>query len=322
MSNELFDGDTLKHALQGAEKCVEKHIDELNNLNVFPVPDGDTGINMFLTLQAANKAAANIDSNSAAAISAGAARGALLGASGNSGVILSQILRGIAKGMEMKEHFSCIHFAHALQEAAKMAQKAVTNPVEGTILTVSRETSEVAMRMAQNGANLKQTLNAIVEQAKKSVKKTPELLPQLKEAGVVDAGGKGLLYVYQGMSNYFGRQINKFKAGPVDTISRKIKQEVQAYGFDVQFLVHGQEMPLEKMQDDIIKMGNSVIVVGDENLIRVHIHAQDPEKIMEYCRQFGEVTDKVIENLDNQVIAFKKKIDSVPNYNSKLCNNP
>jgi len=222
----------------------------------------------------------------------------------------------------MKEHFSCIHFAHALQEAAKMAQKAVTNPVEGTILTVSRETSEVAMRMAQNGANLKQTLNAIVEQAKKSVKKTPELLPQLKEAGVVDAGGKGLLYVYQGMSNYFGRQINKFKSGPVDTISRKIKQEVQAYGFDVQFLVHGQEMPLEKMQDDIIKMGNSVIVVGDENLIRVHIHAQDPEKIMEYCRQFGEVTDKVIENLDNQVIAFKKKIDSVPNYNSKLCNNP
>ncbi|OGO14989.1 MAG: hypothetical protein A2Z02_04035 [Chloroflexi bacterium RBG_16_48_7] len=307
---ETFDGRTIKLALLGAEKCLEDHIDELNLLNVFPVPDGDTGINMFVTIQAANKAAAVVPSDSAAAISAGAARGALLGASGNSGVILSQILRGVAKGMEMKERFTVMHFANALREAAEMAHRAVTNPVEGTILTVSRETSEVAMKMAKSGADLKQTLTAIVEQAKKSVKKTPELLPQLKEAGVVDAGGKGLLYVYQGMSDYLSRRVNKFKTVATETVTRKTGGEQGDYGLDIQFLIRGHDMPLDDIRETLEKMGESVIVVGDENLIRVHIHAPDSEDIMSYAGAHGQITDIAIENMDEQVKDFKEKIDS------------
>ena len=310
MTEETFDGRTIRLALKGAEKCLESHIDELNLLNVFPVPDGDTGINMFVTIQAANKAAANVPSDSAAAISAGAARGALLGASGNSGVILSQILRGIAKGMELKDRFNCMHFANALREAAEMAQRAVTNPVEGTILTVSRETSEVAMRMAKSGANLKETLSAIVEQAKKSVKKTPDLLPQLKEAGVVDAGGKGLLYVYQGMSEYLGKRVSKFRNITSETVKRKTTESNRDYGFDIQFLVRGQNMPLLQIRETLEKMGESVIVVGDENLIRVHIHAPDSEAIIAYSKTYGEVTDIAVENMDKQVKEFKDKIDS------------
>jgi dihydroxyacetone kinase-like predicted kinase len=199
-----------------------------------------------------------------------------------------------------------------MQEAAKMAQKAVTNPVEGTILTVSRETADAAMRMAKNGANLKQMMSAMITEAKKSVKKTPELLPQLKEAGVVDAGGKGLLYIYQGMSNYLTSRFKKFKEDTIDPVNRKIKQEIQAYGYDVQFLIRGQKMPLEKMQEDIKKMGKSVIVVGDKNLIRVHIHAENPDTVMNYSRKHGDITDIVIENLDKQVSDFRNKIDTVP----------
>ncbi len=308
VADETFDGRTIKLALRGAEKCLEDHIDELNLLNVFPVPDGDTGINMFVTIQAANKAVEKVPSDSAAAVSAGAARGALLGASGNSGVILSQILRGIAKGMEMKERFNCMHFANALKEAAEMAHRAVTNPVEGTILTVSRETSEVALKMAKKGADLKQTLAAIVEQARKSVNRTPELLPQLKEAGVVDAGGKGLLYVYQGMSEYLTRRVNKFKALASETVSRKTGNEKGDYGLDIQFLIRGHDMPLDEIREKMESMGESVIVVGDEELIRVHIHAPESEGIMAYARTHGEVTDIAIENMDNQVQEFKNKI--------------
>jgi uncharacterized protein len=310
LADETFDGRTIKLALRGAEKCLEDHIDELNLLNVFPVPDGDTGINMFVTIRAANKAAADVPSDSAAAISAGAARGALLGASGNSGVILSQILRGIAKGMEMKERFNCMHFANALREAAEMAHRAVTNPVEGTILTVSRETSEVAMKMAKNGADLKKTLAAIVEQARNSVNKTPELLPQLKEAGVVDAGGKGLLYVYQGMSEYLSRRVNKFKTINAETVTRRTGIEKNDYGLDIQFLIRGQDMPLDEIREKLEGMGESVIVVGDETLIRVHIHAPESEGIMAYAGKYGQITDIAIENMDNQVKDFKNKIDS------------
>ena len=213
--------------------------------------------------------------------------------------------------MEMKEHFSCIHFANALREAAEMARRAVTNPVEGTILTVSRETSEVAMHMAKGGASLKQTMSAIVAEAKKSVKKTPDLLPQLKEAGVVDAGGKGLMYVFQGMSEYVGKRVGRIKTASAITSNVKSKVENKNYGFDLQFLIKGNELPLSEMRDRIEKMGQSVIVVGDEKLIRVHIHTKTSDKVLDYARSKGEITDMVIENLDQQVKDFRNKINSV-----------
>lgn len=307
MAEELFDGTTLKAALLEAEKALEAHVEELNSLNVFPVPDGDTGINMFLTLQSANKATAEVKADSAAVVSAAAARGALLGACGNSGVILSQILRGIAKGMEMKERFSSIHFAEALHTAADMARRAVANPVEGTIITVSREASEMALRMAKRGASMKQTMSAVVTQSRKTVKKTPDLLPQLKEAGVVDAGGKGLFYVFQGMNNYISNRVAKSRAFITGAISAGAQSASQSYGFDLQFLIRGNKMPLETMRRKIETMGESVMVVGDDTLIRVHIHTHKPDAVLKYARTMGEITDIIKDSLDKQVKEFRKK---------------
>jgi uncharacterized protein len=311
--DEVYDGRTLIAVLNEAEKTLESHIDELNKLNVFPVPDGDTGINMFVTLQAANKAIGKLETDSAAEISAAAARGALLGASGNSGVILSQILRGIAKGMEMKPRFSCIDFAHALQTASEMAHKAVTKPVEGTIITVSREASETALQMAKKGAGLKQTMTEVVRQAKQSVKRTPELLPQLKEAGVVDAGGKGLLYVFQGMNNYISKHISKTTRSRDASIKKQaaLKSSSDAaklqYGYDLQFLIRGNSLPIDTIRPKIESMGESVIVVGTEQIIRVHIHTRDFDRVINYSRTHGEVTDLAMENMDEQVKKFREK---------------
>ncbi|RJQ38368.1 MAG: DAK2 domain-containing protein, partial [Dehalococcoidia bacterium] len=203
------DGKTFIRALKAAERLLEKRIEEINAINVFPVPDGDTGINMYLTLQAANAAAENLATSSAAEVTAKVARGALLGARGNSGVILSQILRGIARGLEMKERFSPADFANALRCASETAYRAVANPTEGTILTVMREASEVAAKQVARGANLKQIITTVTAHAEDTVRRTPELLPKLKEAGVVDAGGKGLFYIFVGMKQAITRRTKR-----------------------------------------------------------------------------------------------------------------
>jgi DAK2 domain fusion protein YloV len=307
MKKELFDGKTIQAALRGAEKYLEKHIDELNVLNVFPVPDGDTGINMFLTLQSANKAWANINTSSASTVSAAAARGALLGACGNSGVILSQVLRGFAKGLEMKERFSTMHFAEALHMAAEMAHSAVVNPVEGTILTVCREASERAMRMANRGASMRQTMTAVVSQARISVRETPDLLPQLKEAGVVDAGAKGLFYIFQGMRDCMWKRVTREETAATGVVHLQKSTLTHDYGFDLQFLMRGSDMPLEKIRGKIETMGESVLVVGDERLIRVHIHTAKPDAVLKYAGNFGEIGDLIKENLNEQVKNFQKK---------------
>ncbi|MEW6143072.1 MAG: DAK2 domain-containing protein [Chloroflexota bacterium] len=202
-----YDGRTLKQALKSAELALERRVEEINAINVFPVPDGDTGINMYLTLQAATAAVDDLSTTSVAEVSAKAARGALLGARGNSGVILSQILRGIAKALEMKENFTARDFARALCSASEAAYKAVRQPIEGTIITVIREAQEAALRQAEQGANLHQTMKAVVSQAQATVKRTPELLPVLREAHVVDAGAKGLMYIFQGIRDFTAHNV-------------------------------------------------------------------------------------------------------------------
>jgi len=306
MVKEKFDGQTLKGVLELAEVKLKQHEKELNRLNVFPVPDGDTGTNMYLTLQAAKNAVTKLPTNSAATTSATMARGALLGARGNSGVILSQILRGIAKGLEAKERFSSLDFARALHIASETAQRAIVNPVEGTILTVVREASEKALQWAEKGANLKQTLVAVVAQARETVKRTPELLPPLKEAGVVDAGGKGLLYVFQGMKEYIGGKMTKIKVGSLPQATRAVTSPAR-YGFDLQFLIKGDNLPLEEIRHEISQRGESVLVVGDEKLIRVHIHTPDPKPILDYAASLGSLEDIQIEDMDEQVKNLRKQ---------------
>ncbi|MBI4285059.1 MAG: DAK2 domain-containing protein [Chloroflexi bacterium] len=305
MEDNKYDGQLLKQALQTAERFLEKRIDELNALNVFPVPDGDTGINMYLTMQAATAAVENVTTSSAAEVSAKVARGALLGARGNSGVILSQILRGIAKGMEMKDRFSSRDFAQALHHASDIAYRSVTGPVEGTIITVIREAADAATRQAERGANLRQTMTAVVTQARQTVERTPELLPRLKEAGVVDAGGKGLCYVFQGMKSFICRKAPQPGEPGRAASQAKLAFPSTGYGFDIQFLVEGDNLPLDEMRAAISGMGDSVLVVGDEHLARVHVHSQQPQAILDYAATRGSLKDVALENMDEQAAKFR-----------------
>lgn len=296
-----LDGQGLRKALEAAKAELEQHIDEVNALNVFPVPDGDTGINMFLTMESAVEAMEKAQDTSAAAISAVAARGALLGARGNSGVILSQILRGMAKGIGERKTFSSSDFAHALQIGSEQAYKVVANPVEGTILTVIREASETASKTAGRGVGFAHTMMSVVARAKKTVERTPEMLPVLKEAGVVDAGAKGLYYVLEGMKNSICRKQARRVPGKSSQRARRSKENERVYGFDVQFILEGERLPFEEIRDTVVACGECPLVVGDESLIRVHVHTLNPNDILDYARSKGTVTDVVVEDMDIQV---------------------
>ena len=303
-----LDGQDLKRMLESAKLCLEQHIDEVNALNVFPVPDGDTGINMFLTMESAVEAVNKLGNASATAVADSAARGALFGARGNSGVILSQILRGIAKGIQERKSFSTLDFANALHIASEEAYKVVAEPVEGTILTAIREASEAASRAAERGVSFAHTVTSVVSRINKTVEQTPEMLPLLKEAGVVDAGAKGLYYVFEGMKESICRK------RPVRRLTKKLpskisstKQKEKVYGFDVQFMIQGQNLPVEEIRNAVIAAGECPIAVGDENLLRVHVHTMTPDDILKYARTKGEVIDIEVEDMDLQVQRKAKK---------------
>lgn len=305
-----IDGQDLKEALEAAQVCLKKHIEEVNILNVFPVPDGDTGINMFLTMKAAVEATKKSEAADLSSVSTAAARGALLGARGNSGVILSQILRGIARGIGERKRFSSIDFANALHIASEQAYKVMANPVEGTMLTVIREASEAASRTAQMGADFKRTISSVVSQAKETVKKTPDMLPVLKEAGVVDAGAKGLYYVFKGMKSAIHKK--RFKAEIVEENPKvsSPRQKDRVYGFDVQFIIQGENLPFEEIRNRVNASGECPLVIGDESLIRVHVHTQNPDDILNYARSKGTLQDILIEDMDQQV---QEKIEKESN---------
>jgi len=303
-----LDGQDLKRMLESAKLCLEQHIDEVNALNVFPVPDGDTGINMFLTMESAVEAVNKLENASATAVADSAARGALFGARGNSGVILSQILRGMAKGIQERKSFSTLDFANALHIASEEAYKVVAEPVEGTILTAIREASEAASRAAERGVSFAHTVTSVVSRVNKTVEQTPEMLPVLKEAGVVDAGAKGLYYVFEGMKESICRK------RPVRRLAKKLpskisstKQKEKVYGFDVQFMIQGQNLPVEEIRNAVIAAGECPIAVGDENLLRVHVHTMTPDDILNYARTKGEVIDIEVEDMDLQVQGKAKK---------------
>ncbi|MCD6567687.1 MAG: DAK2 domain-containing protein [Dehalococcoidia bacterium] len=298
-----LDGKDLKEALEGAELYIEQHVDEVNKLNIFPVPDGDTGVNMFLTIRAAVEEAEKAGP-SAGEVAASAARGALLGARGNSGVILSQIMRGAAKGLEGREAFSFADFARALHIASEQAYKSVEKPVEGTILTVIREVSEEAAEVATKKTSFVRAINKVVSKAGKTVKKTPEMLPVLKEAGVVDAGAKGLYYFFKGMESSICRKSGTARPGKKSPVRFSVKGkqgEERVYGFDVQFLLEGEDLPVEEIKKSVIAAGECPLVVGDESLLKVHVHTMNPDEILDYARGKGEVKDIVVEDMDAQV---------------------
>ncbi|MBF6591802.1 MAG: DAK2 domain-containing protein, partial [Ktedonobacterales bacterium] len=288
---------------------LEEHREAINALNVFPVPDGDTGTNMSLTMRAAVKEITDVEDPSAAVIAEKLSRGALMGARGNSGVILSQILRGLSHGLEGKTTFTASDFAAALQESARMAYRAVIKPVEGTILTVIRESAEAAHQSAGHGSDITMMLEDTVHAAHLSVAKTPDLLPTLKQAGVVDAGGQGLAIILEGMWRYArGETVEMTTQERQEEASEFHRGRVEIdeeFGYEVVFLLRGENLNLEEIRDTINAMGGvSTVIAGDATLIKVHTHTPHPGQILDYGVSLGSLQDINIENLQEQSLRY------------------
>ena len=302
-----WDGHDFKRGLEASTAWLEAHIDFVNSLNVYPVPDGDTGTNMYLTMQAALREISTVTENSVSSVARALAHGALMGARGNSGVILSQIWRGVAKQLDGKIQIAASDWALALREGASTAYKGVMRPVEGTILTVVREAAEAAMRAVAEGASLLHLSEQILQQAKNTLQRTPDLLPVLKEAGVVDAGGQGLCIILEGLVRHWrGEKVTVAPGAP----TAKVEQASIAggeYGYDIQFLIDGQNLPIDEIRDMITSMGDSVLVVGDASTIKVHVHSDDPGRIMSYATSQGTLRDIVLENMQEQYQQFLTK---------------
>jgi DAK2 domain fusion protein YloV len=299
------DGQCLRHLLVAAGRWLEKHAAAVNALNVFPVPDGDTGTNMLLTMNAALAEIERSPDNSASAIAHAVAHGALMGARGNSGVILSQIWRGFARSLDGKATFSCQEFAQATQEACDTAYKGVVKPVEGTILTVAREAAQAAQEAASTN-NMVEMLTHVVEIAKATNARTPEMLPVLREAGVVDAGGQGLVYILEGMLRSLrGESVEKdTKMDAAVHLKSALGAGREGYGYDVQFLIKGQNLDVDEIRHTIDAMGESTLVVGDSDTVKVHVHVHDPGVPISYGVSRGIVSDVVVENMEEQYQEF------------------
>jgi len=297
-------GQELRQLFAAGTAWLEQHAAYVNSLNVFPVPDGDSGTNMLLTMQAALKEVGASPEHSAGAMLKMISHGALLGARGNSGVILSQIIRGFARAIEKKDTITATDFAAALVEGARTAYKGVVKPVEGTILTVVRESADAATLAAAQSDDVRAVWVQTVEAARASVAKTPQLLPVLKEAGVVDAGGQGLLVILEGALKYLnGEPMELVPAGVSAQALEQISRE-EGWGFDIQFHIRGTDLDVDAIRDKIASMGESALIVGDATLIKVHVHAPTPGAILDYGCSLGTITNIIVENMQEQYIDF------------------
>ena len=303
-------GQNLKEMFASATVWLERNANEINALNVFPVPDGDTGTNMLLTMRATMEEASRSSDHSASAISRAMARGALMGARGNSGVILSQIFKGLAKGLDDKAVFNGRDFATALTEASSLAYKGVSQPVEGTILTVVREAATAAQATAAEEKDVESVVEAATAAAKTAVARTPSLLAVLRDAGVVDAGGQGLSVMLEGIMHYLSGETEELRleettatvsvrpAKPSGQVS--LEQKEQVYGYCTEFLLAGEKLDPEKIRERLASLGESLLVVGDEETVRVHIHTFDPGSALSYAISLGVLHQIKVQNMDDQ----------------------
>lgn len=296
-------GQELKRILAAATAWLERHAEAINALNVFPVPDGDTGINMLLTMRAALAEIANMSEHSVSAIAHAVAHGSLMGARGNSGVILSQLMRGFARALRGKETLDAADFAAAMQEASDTAYKGVIKPVEGTILTVGREAAAEAEAVARESDDLLYVLERTVAAAEASVDRTPTLLDVLAEAGVVDAGGQGLFIIMEGALRFLKGEPMEVVM-PVEMATADVgpapTHEGMQYGYCTEFILQGQHLNLNEMRETITSMGDSALVVGDDRLIRVHVHTFHPGQVLEYATSKGILRKIKVENMEDQ----------------------
>ena len=313
MKYQKINGHDVYNMVVNASNRLLEESDFVNALNVFPVPDGDTGTNMSMTFKAAVKEIENLNSESIGETSKKLAKGALMGARGNSGVILSQILRGISKGLEGKTEVDGRDLAVAFEEGSKAAYKAVMRPTEGTILSVIRAAAESVTNVEES--NVIAVMETVVTNAKIMLDKTPDLLPALKKAKVVDSGGMGLYIILQGMldalKNDIKAEIKDVAVKSAGATGAASTEDIDIkFGYCTEFIIVGDASKAKEFQDKIENLGDSMIVVGYEDVIKVHIHTNDPGKVLSNAVQYGELSKIKIDNMreeHREVLALKNE---------------
>ncbi len=312
---KFIDGTLFSKMAQGGAAKLRSNAEEVNNLNVFPVPDGDTGDNMSMTIESGVAALKNINSTNLSEVMAALSRGMLLGARGNSGVILSQFFAGMAKGFENCETADARTVVAALQEGVQRAYDSVLSPMEGTILTVAREAVEYAASIVTDETTVKNLFADLVVEMTASLQRTPELLFALKEAGVVDSGGAGLLHIMQGFSSVLnGEEIEEPEhaaaaAAPAKAIDLSAFNEnsEMTYGYCTELLLQlqnsktdAQAFDVNIITDFLKTLGDSIVSFKTGTIVKLHVHTKTPEKVLEFCRQYGEFLTVKIENMSVQ----------------------
>ena len=301
-STLALDAAALRHAFEVAERWLAQNRDGINAINVYPVPDGDTGTNMLLTWRAALKGGVEHQSTEAGTYLGQVARGALMGARGNSGVILSQILRGFAESAANAATLDTAAIARGLEGASAAAYAAVTNPVEGTMLTVIREASTAALESCTAGESTEAVLYIMLTEAFASVKRTPELLPRLREAGVVDSGGMGVAVILQGI--VCGILDHPLPAEPLVTGAAEVRSDAvehEGHGFCTEFVISGDSLDRSVIEEELgAAGGSSILVVGDLSMVRVHVHVAAPEHAFAVGERYGTLAARKAEDMQAQ----------------------
>ncbi len=307
-------GFLLSKMARGGAKQLRTNAEEVNKLNVFPVPDGDTGDNMRMTIESGIAAIENIDSDDLAEVMKTLSHGMLLGARGNSGVILSQFFAGMAKGLDSSDKADPATFGHALELGVQQAYSSVMTPTEGTILTVAREAVEYAVARLTPKSTIRTLFADLVKEMHASLDRTPEILTVLKEAGVVDSGGAGLLYIMDGFNRVLnGEEISddgvqyELKKSPAPTAFAFDENSEMTYGYCTELLVQLQRsktdienFDIEALRSFLVSIGDSVVAFKTESIVKLHVHTFTPEKVLEYCRKYGEFLTVKIENMSVQ----------------------
>ena len=311
---EKINGLILAEMIDLGSKNLAKNAEKINALNVFPVPDGDTGTNMNLSMSSgAKETAANVVEN-IGELGKSFSKGLLMGARGNSGVILSQLFRGMSQHIADKKEVNAKEFAEAIQNGVSIAYKAIIKPVEGTILTVAREAAEAGVKAAENTTSVVEVMEAIYAEAQASLKRTPELLPILKEVGVVDSGGQGLVCVYQGfVAALKGEKIEGLEAVQTNLVDMQFEDDHDmdfmnpediVYGFCTEFTVRldkeKKEFNEDKFREDMSKFGDSLLVISDSEFVKIHVHTETPGDVFNYGQQYGELIKIKSDNMREQ----------------------
>lgn len=308
--------------LNGALSALGANIDVINALNVFPVPDGDTGTNMYHTFSAAVQEAEKVTEESVGRILDAAAFGSLMGARGNSGVILSQFMRGFANRLKAEKELTSSDLIMALTDAINTAYSAVMKPVEGTMLTVARDAAKAGVQALKDGRELMEVFDIILFEARNALERTPMQLAVLKKAGVVDAGGKGIVVLIEGAIDALKNGLSEEQIavlspqlGSLDAMGvfDRVETEEITHKYCTEFLLKGTGLVVDKIREDLEPLGDSLLVVGNSELVKIHIHTNNPGLVLEYCVPFGDLTEIKIDNMQEQNEAYRDAVSDDAN---------